>query len=121
MAQVLARGYWVVVEQQTVSQVAYLILVGHIPENISGVGARGYHVYRRHTVVHVAWGRIGTVQRRAVGFIWKQTPVRKIHKCWTVRRAKAKRQELIDEQLAQGYRRLPPGQPIQPKSLSRGE
>jgi hypothetical protein len=91
---------------------AYLIKAGHIPQNRSGVGARGYHVYRRGCHVHVVYGRIGTDQRRTVGFVWARTTQHKIHKCRTVGRAVAKRLQLVEEHLAEGYSRLPVGHRI---------
>jgi hypothetical protein len=65
---------------------AYLTRVGGIPTNRSGVGARGYHVYRRGTQVHVVYGRIGMEQGRTVGFSWARTTQRVVHKCRTVPR-----------------------------------
>ncbi len=39
-----------------VQAMPYFVQIGLIPENKTGVGSRGYHVYRRGTRVRVIWG-----------------------------------------------------------------
>ena len=91
---------------------AYLVRVGHVPENISGVGSRGYQIFRRSTRVVVRWGGIDVVGRR---FRWNGAPKSKVHPLRTVAKAKAFRIRTIKSQLEQGYSRLPPGARILPK------
>jgi hypothetical protein len=92
---------------------AYLTFVGYVPENLTGLGARGYHVYRRGKKVRVVWGPVTTVRTQTVGFIWERTTQHKIHRCRTVREAVALRNRLVEDQEDQGYTRLPPGTRIQ--------
>jgi hypothetical protein len=60
---------------------AYLTLVGYVPENLTELGARGYHVYRRGKKVRVVWGPVTIVRTQTSGFIWERTTQHKIHSC----------------------------------------
>lgn len=88
---------------------AYLTLVGNIPGNKGGIGARGYHVYRRGTSVHVVWGGIETRRGQMVSLAWARTTQYKIHRCRSIAAALALSKRLIWAQIEQGYSRLPPG------------
>ena len=51
----------------------YFFRVGDIPTNKSGLGARGYQVYRRGTTVRVVFGPIRSTRRQMVSFEWERT------------------------------------------------
>ena|SRR6516165_8620078 len=91
---------------------AYLVRVEHVPENVSGVGSRGYQIFRRGTRVVVRWGAIDVVRRR---FHWNGAPKSKVHPLRTLSKAKAFRIRAIRSQLEQGYSRLPAGARILPR------
>jgi hypothetical protein len=86
----------------------YLTLIGNVPGNLTGLGARGYHVYRRGKKVRVIWGPVTIARTQTVSLEWERTTQHKIHNCPTVVHAIDLRNELIEAQEVQGYTRLPP-------------
>lgn len=93
---------------------AWYVLVGHIPQNKSGVGARGYQLYRSGTKVHCEWGKIEVTGGMTSRFRWAHgRRGRKTHPCRTVSNAVEKRLSLERGLLSQ-YSRLPPGSRILP-------
>jgi hypothetical protein len=88
----------------------YFVKIGPFPENVKGVGSRGYHIFRRGSKVFVRWGAIEV--RPGARFYWrynneKPFPFR------TERAAKAwLAEEIVRRQKRQRYSRLPAGQRI---------
>jgi len=89
----------------------YFVKIGAIEENKSGVGSRGYHLFRRGSNVVARWGAIKVSQDRK--FYWCYVPQ---EETYTFRSEQAAREEI--QQLAQhrveqkGYSRLPAGAKI---------
>jgi len=92
---------------------AYLVRIGAIPENASGVGSRGYHIFRRGSWVVVAWGAVEVLPQRRIH--WCRMPRRLTHRLRTVKAAKAFRLRQIASQVDDGYSRLPVGIHILPQ------
>lgn len=86
---------------------AYFVRVGGIPSNLSGVGARGYHIYRRGCYVFTVWGSVEVRPRRQ--FFWAYTTQEKKFRCNSPEAAIRKRRALIEYRVERGYSRLPPG------------
>ena len=94
---------------------AYLVRIGHIPENKSGVGTRGYYIRRRGTHVVTRWGAVLVDPRKR--FYWVHVPREKIHRCDTVGGAIAfVAKKLAELEDSVGYSRLPAGCKIRPRS-----
>jgi hypothetical protein len=87
----------------------YLVQIGSIPENKTGVGSRGYHVYRRGTRVRVVWGPVGTMRGRSVKMVWERTTIHKDYRRSSERAAIALVKEIVAERLREGYSLLPVG------------
>jgi hypothetical protein len=89
----------------------YFVKVGAVPENASGVGARGYHLFRRKSRVVTVWGPIEV--RPVRRFYWAFTTQHKIFRCGSVAAAMQRLATLIEERTTKrGYSRLPPGAKI---------
>jgi hypothetical protein len=91
----------------------YFVRVGVIEQNKSGVGARGYYLSRRGTVVSVTFGGIAVLGDRSFVWAWRK-PRLVTHRCRTVDLARTKYRALVDEKLREGYARLPTGIAIGP-------
>jgi len=90
---------------------AYLVRVGAFPENISGVGSRGYHTYRRGCRVITIWG--GVEVRPGRKFYWSQTTQHKIYRKSSERGAVKCLGDILFRLIdGEGYSRLPAGAPI---------
>jgi len=90
---------------------AYLINIGVFPENTSGVGSRGYHVFRRGLIVVTVWGGIEVGPGRK--FYWTQTTTHKKYRHHSERAAIARLRGIVERlTLCNGYTRLPAGAPI---------
>ncbi len=87
----------------------YLSQIGSIPQNTTGIGSRGYHVYRRGTRVRVVWGPVDVIRGRSVRLAWSQTTMHKDYRCRSVPAAKATLLAIVDDRLREGYTRLMPG------------
>jgi hypothetical protein len=92
----------------------YLVLIGHIPENKSGVGARGYHAFRRGTKVTAVWGPIDVVRTKSVRFEWNRTTMHREYSCRSMRAAVVKLHEILAAREHEGYHQLEPGSRIFP-------
>jgi hypothetical protein len=92
----------------------YLVRIGRIDQNISGVGSRGYAVHRKDRKVTVIFGKIEAIGRGRTRFYWCGEPTIKPHPmCKTAQLAKSLARALVQQQLlanAKGsYMRLPKG------------
>jgi hypothetical protein len=52
----------------------HFVKVGPFKGNPSGVGARGWRIWRRGKVVHREWGRIEVIHARPARFLWAFRP-----------------------------------------------
>jgi hypothetical protein len=91
---------------------AYLVLVGKIPTNKSGVGCRGYHAFRRGRVVRTVWGPIEVKRGRGVKFAWTQSTEYKDFRCASVTAAKARLAAIVQARQREGYSNLGRGNRI---------
>ena len=82
---------------------AYLVLIGSLPWNKTGVGSRGYHVFRRDMCVYAFWGPVHTQRKRSVRILWSRRPLYQEYACRSVKLAIRKLKRIIDEQEKQGY------------------
>lgn len=94
----------------------YFVRIGHIEQNKSKVGSRGWYIRRMGTKVVVEWGAVEVRRNwRHTRFYWVAPwPYSKTVPCRTVRRA----EEEVEGRIARivgpssgggGYSRLPPG------------
>ena len=87
---------------------AYLVKIGAFPRNQSGVGARGYHIFRRGKQVYTVWGSVEVRPDRR--FYWARTTQHKSFRCSSPAAAIRKRRALIDSRVMErGYSLLPVG------------
>jgi hypothetical protein len=89
--------------------IPYLVQIGSVPENKTGVGSRGYHVYRRGTRVRVVWGPVCTLRGRSVKVVWERTTMHKDYRRSNERAATALVKDIVAERLREGYSLLPVG------------
>lgn len=86
----------------------YFVKIGAVPGNASGVGARGYHLFRRKSRITTVWGPVEVRPGRR--FYWVFTTQHKILPCGSVSAAVRQMATLIEERTTKrGYSRLPPG------------
>lgn len=90
----------------------YLTRVGHIPLNKTGVGARGYHVYRRGKSVRVIWGAIEVERRQTVRICWARATAQRDYRYRTESAAADALQQIVEEKELKGYVRLGVGAKI---------
>lgn len=95
---------------------AYFVRVGVISENKSGVGARGYQIYRRGSSVITRWGGLEVTTRRS--YFWAvKTPQEKIYKCRTPELARMKYAALVRHRVDdEKYEHLPLAVPIRQRA-----
>lgn len=87
---------------------AYFVNVGTFQENKSGVGSRGYQLFRRGKHVITRWGGIAVTSKRE--FHWCYKPKEKIYPCESVQAAKQKLSQLrLHRTENENYSRLPVG------------
>lgn len=87
---------------------SYLVKIGAIKENKSGVGSRGYHVYRRGRLVITVWGHIEV--RPKSQFYWAQTTQHQKKKSSSVKAAIEYKREVVERLMDnEGYSKLPVG------------
>jgi hypothetical protein len=99
---------------------AYFVRIGAIPHNQSGVGSRGYHIFRRGKRVFAVWGPVEV--RRGRRFYWCATRQYVQHNCRSTGEAIALRGELVAKRTAAtGYSRLPAGAIIRIGGRDRGK
>ena len=95
----------------------YFTRIGRIDGNKTGVGSRGYHLYRRGNRVLRRWGRIDVTHRKHP-FMWagrnlpQQLVERDKNSVLAAKRVKALARWLQGTRM--GYESLPSGQKIQP-------
>ena len=91
----------------------YLVRIGGIDQNLSGVGARGYGVFQKGRTVTVLYGKLEARGGRRTRFYWRSTPQEIGYRRSTIEGARALSRELVREQLltnASGrYTKLPNG------------
>jgi hypothetical protein len=87
----------------------YLVQIGPIRETKTGIGSRGYHVYRRSSRIRVVWGPVRTVRGRTVKFLWERTTMHKDYRCSSERAAIARLKDIVTARLREGYSLLPAG------------
>jgi hypothetical protein len=91
----------------------YLINVGPRPENESGFGSRGYHIYRRANTVIWKWGQVEVIPGRKGRTFWKYFKQKNIF-----HRSKKKAVDALEKKLValvdKGYDQLPVGVMIFP-------
>ena len=87
----------------------YLVQIGAIRRNKTGIGSRGYHVYRRGIRVRVVWGPVRTVRGRTVKFVWERTTMHKDYRCSSERAAIARLKDIVAARRSEGYSLLPVG------------
>ncbi len=76
--------------------------------NASGVGARGYHVFRRGRKVGCEWRRVEFRSVIKQMFFWNSA-MRKVYRCSSEKSALALLKSIVQMKLAKGYQRLPSG------------
>jgi hypothetical protein len=87
---------------------SYLVKIGAIKENKSGVGSRGYHVYRRRRSVITVWGHIEV--RPKSRFYWAQTTQHQKKTFSSENRAMEHKRGVVDRLIDnEGYSKLPVG------------
>ena len=94
----------------------YFVRIGSIPTNLSGVGSRGYHAFRRGTTVFVLWG--GVVVGPGRTFHWAQVPQRLAYRKRTIESARRFLAGITEERLRNKYSPLPRGSRIAPHRKS---
>lgn len=85
----------------------YLLKIGAIPENLSKKGSRGYHTFRRGSVVVIEFGPVEV--KKGATFVWAQTPQRKQCSCKSVVSAREFHASQISTKCRTGYSLLPKG------------
>ena len=98
---------------------AYLVLSGNIPQNKTGVGCRGYHVFRVGKRVRVVWGPIEFV-RKKMRFEWTRRTCHVDYRSGSVAAALRRLRQLIAFQVQSGYQRLGAGSRIYRTSKAIG-
>lgn len=91
---------------------AYLVLVGQIKTNKSGVGCRGYHAYRRGCVVRMTWAPVEVKRGRGVTFVWTRSTEYKDFHCTRVTAAKVRLASIVQGREREGYSDLGRGNRI---------
>ncbi len=85
----------------------YFVKIGPIKRNKSGVGARGYYMFRRSKSVLTRWGAVRVEPGRK--FYWCSIR-EKIYKYSTEKKAYDAMLELLQERVTRKkYNQLPPG------------
>lgn len=85
----------------------YFVRIGAIDSNVSGVGSRGYHLFRRGRTVVVRWGPVVVVRGRKRKFRWVSQQ-QKVYRLRTPEEARADCVRRIAER-ENTYSRLPRG------------
>jgi hypothetical protein len=90
---------------------AYFVKIGSIPTNKSGVGSRGYQLFRRGRYIVVRWGAVEVIKPRR--FYWCYKPQEKIYSCKSALAAKEEMREMTRHRIEnEGYSALPVGAKI---------
>lgn len=72
---------------------AYFVRIGAIRTNMSGVGSRGYQLFRRGRTIVVRWGPVEV--RRHRRFFWVHKPQEKIYRRASENAAKQEIREMM--------------------------
>jgi hypothetical protein len=99
---------------------AYLTRAGANPANLSGIEARGYHVFRRANRVRVVWGPIEFRRTRTVVPMWSRATLYKDFREATPADAARLLRKIVRERLSEGYSQLPRGCRILPATHASG-
>jgi hypothetical protein len=104
----------------------YFINVGVFKGLKSGVGARGWRVWRREKVIHVHFGPIEVSDRYPKRFRWARGPTKQKFSERSIEAARKEMQRRIDEKRSKRrangdkeYQELPPGHRILAKRSGR--
>src|SRR6185503_6001348 len=96
--------------RKDIATMVYFVRIGAIPTNWSGVGSRGYQIFRRGKVVTVRWGPVEV--RPGRHFFWRGRTEKRF-RCRSVQTARAWYGEEIERRVKrQRYSRLPVGHRI---------
>jgi hypothetical protein len=96
----------------------YLVKIGAIRTNKSGVGSRGYHIYRRSHRVITVWGRV-EVKPRGKRFYWASTTQYKEVSYPSIPAALERMKALVDQRIqGEKYSLLPRGARIHRSAVS---
>jgi hypothetical protein len=92
---------------------AYFVRIGAIQQNKSGVGARGYQLFRRGRQIVERWGAVKVAPGRK--FSWAYSPQDKTYRYKSEEAAREAMQSLVRRRIEQeDYERLPMGAKITP-------
>jgi hypothetical protein len=95
---------------------AYFVRIGAFRGNVSGVGSRGYHIFRRAQKVIVRWGAIEV--RPGARFYWRYAQ-EKVFRFRSVSAAASRlAAEIKRRAVRERYSQLPRGQKIRRASLT---
>jgi hypothetical protein len=86
----------------------YLVRIGVIPSNVSGVGSRGYHVFRRGRTVVRRWAGVEVTNTREFYWCQERQELRERRRSEEAARATLRR-HLKRLEDGDGYDRLPRG------------
>jgi hypothetical protein len=90
--------------------VPYFVRIGAIKSNKGGVGARGYHLFRRGRIIIARWGPVVVMRGRVFRWIWRRE---KRYSMRSEAAAKSSYQKLVKAR-STTYDRLPAGASIMP-------
>lgn len=93
----------------------YFVSIGAIKSNKSGVGARGYHLFRRGRTIISRWGAVEVLPGRMFRWVWRR---QKTYLMRSEIAAKSSYQRRLRERSA-SYDRLPVGATIMPGAKQR--
>jgi len=88
----------------------YFVRIGPIVENKSGVGSRGYHMFRRGCQIVTRWGAVVVSPGRR--FSWSGKTVEKVYNRNSEADAKRDLVRMVEEREKE-YNRLPSGSRIE--------
>lgn len=98
---------------------AYLVRIGVSPYTKSGRSSKGWHIWRRGTVVFIRFGPVRRIGGNPKLVRWADNKAARKIRCRTALLAKKERKERLKEKLngrrkERPYKRLPVGQKILP-------
>jgi hypothetical protein len=85
--------------------VPFLVRIGRIQTNVSGVGARGYGVFRAGRTVVTLFGKVEALGSGKTRFFWRRQPGSKTYRCSSTEAARQLARRLVREQLSEGVER----------------
>jgi hypothetical protein len=99
---------------------AYLTRVGAHGANVSGIEAKGYHVFRRGKRVRAVWGPIVYHRARSLSVRWSAATMYSDYYLPSTAEAVLLTLKIVATRIREGYSRLPMGTPISPTRNSSG-